>query len=104
MLNGLGPGAADADVLAVDLDDPASLDRFAECCGLVVNCAWPPDRTPALRTRDSYELSGFVTALTALRVLEGATAPGVHFAADVLDATSTVSALEAEPAVELLAT
>jgi hypothetical protein len=41
--------------------------------------------TIVLSGKGSSELTGATAAMTALAVLEGAVAPGVHFAADVLD-------------------
>ncbi|MCQ8193852.1 saccharopine dehydrogenase NADP-binding domain-containing protein [Streptomyces rugosispiralis] len=40
----LSPAGPPVEALAVDLDDPASLDRFAARCRLVVNCAGPSYR------------------------------------------------------------
>ncbi|RKR88352.1 saccharopine dehydrogenase-like protein [Micromonospora pisi] len=40
----LGPGTASTEPATVDRNDPASLDRFAARCGLIVNCAGPSYR------------------------------------------------------------
>ncbi|GAA2280484.1 hypothetical protein GCM10010145_59560 [Streptomyces ruber] len=61
----------------------------------------PPTARLVLRAADSYELSGFLTATAALHLLHGSIAPGVHFAADVLDATQVTQALARDPAAEL---
>ncbi|MFD1939800.1 hypothetical protein ACFSKW_50925 [Nonomuraea mangrovi] len=45
----------------------------------------PTMPTIVLSGRGSSELTGATAAMTALAVLEGAVAPGLHFAADVLD-------------------
>ncbi|WP_221350541.1 saccharopine dehydrogenase NADP-binding domain-containing protein [Streptomyces beigongshangae] len=63
----------------------------------------PPAARLVLRAADSYELSGFLAATAALRVLRGGIAPGVHYAADVLDPLEVVEDLAAEEAVELRA-
>jgi hypothetical protein len=47
--------------------------------------AEPTAPTIVLSGQGSSELTGATAALAALAVLEGAVAPGVHFAADVLD-------------------
>ncbi|MFJ1701163.1 saccharopine dehydrogenase NADP-binding domain-containing protein [Streptomyces sp. NPDC088252] len=62
----------------------------------------PPHRTLVLRTDDSYELSGFLTAVATLRVRECDVPPGVHFAAHVLDPVATAAALGEDPAAELI--
>ncbi|WP_155060262.1 saccharopine dehydrogenase NADP-binding domain-containing protein [Streptomyces blattellae] len=61
----------------------------------------PPARTLTLRAEDSYELSGFLAATAAEHVLAGRVKPGVHYAADALDAQATARALAADPAAEL---
>ncbi|MEU4998143.1 hypothetical protein [Streptomyces sp. NPDC021622] len=60
-----------------------------------------PARTLTLRAEDSYELSGFLTATVAQHVLSGAARPGVHFAADVLDARAVVKTLAADSVAEV---
>jgi hypothetical protein len=60
-----------------------------------------PAATLVLRAPDSYELSGFLAASVALRALHGAIAPGVHFAADVLDPARVLADLAADGAAEL---
>ncbi|MBB0244700.1 KR domain-containing protein [Streptomyces alkaliphilus] len=59
-------------------------------------------RAAVLRAEDSYELSAFLTADAALRVLEGSVRPGVSFAADVLDPEATVRSLAADGCAELI--
>ncbi|MFF5158155.1 saccharopine dehydrogenase NADP-binding domain-containing protein [Streptomyces sp. NPDC000348] len=54
-----------------------------------------------LRAADSYELSGFLAAAAALRTLDGAIAPGVHFAAEVLDPVRVTEELAADGVAEL---
>ncbi|MEV7017868.1 saccharopine dehydrogenase NADP-binding domain-containing protein [Streptomyces sp. NPDC093991] len=61
----------------------------------------PPTARLVLRAPDSYELSGFLAAATALRTLDGAITPGVHFAADVLDPARVTEELAADGAAEL---
>ncbi|TCK25719.1 saccharopine dehydrogenase NADP-binding domain-containing protein [Pseudonocardia endophytica] len=56
-------------------------------------------RTLVLRGEDGYGLSGMVTALAAVEVLEGAVPDGAHFAADVLDPDRTWSWVRDSPAV-----
>ncbi|MCE7079270.1 saccharopine dehydrogenase NADP-binding domain-containing protein [Streptomyces sp. ST2-7A] len=63
-----------------------------------------PSRSAVLRAEDSYELSAFLAAEAALRVLEGSVRPGVSFAADVLDPEATVRALAADGCAELTLT
>ncbi|ROO59767.1 saccharopine dehydrogenase-like protein [Micromonospora sp. Llam0] len=53
----------------------------------------PAERTAVLRVDSSYRLTGLVGALAAVAVLGGDVAPGVYFAADVLDPAATVDAL-----------
>jgi hypothetical protein len=59
------------------------------------------ERTALLRVASSYRLTGLVGALAAVAVLDGDAPPGVHFAADVLSPSATVTALRAagEPLV-----
>lgn len=59
------------------------------------------ERTALLRVASSYRLTGLVGALAAVAVLDGDVPPGVHFAADVLSPSATVTALRAagEPLV-----
>ncbi|MER6688147.1 saccharopine dehydrogenase NADP-binding domain-containing protein [Streptomyces minutiscleroticus] len=64
----------------------------------------PPAAKLVLRSADSYELSGFLTATAVLRLLHGSIAPGVHFAADVLDPAQVAQALAADPAADLTIT
>ncbi|MFI6209009.1 saccharopine dehydrogenase NADP-binding domain-containing protein [Streptomyces sp. NPDC051041] len=61
----------------------------------------PPAARLVLRAADSYELSGFLAAAAGLHTLRGAVAPGVHFAADVLDPARVVEDLAADDAAEL---
>ncbi|MER6622062.1 saccharopine dehydrogenase NADP-binding domain-containing protein [Streptomyces sp. NPDC000931] len=61
----------------------------------------PPTARLVLRAPDSYELSGFLAAAAALRMLDGAITPGVHFAADVLDPARVTEELAADGAAEL---
>ncbi|MFF1273058.1 saccharopine dehydrogenase NADP-binding domain-containing protein [Streptomyces marokkonensis] len=61
----------------------------------------PPTARLVLRAPDSYELSGFLAAGAALRVLDGTIAPGVYFAADVLDPARVTEELAADDAAEL---
>ncbi|MFF8102301.1 saccharopine dehydrogenase NADP-binding domain-containing protein [Streptomyces sp. NPDC014986] len=61
----------------------------------------PPAARLVLRTADSYELSGFLSAAAALHTLRGEVAPGVHFAADVLDPPRVAEDLAADGAAEL---
>ncbi|MFI2373504.1 saccharopine dehydrogenase NADP-binding domain-containing protein [Streptomyces sp. NPDC018964] len=60
-----------------------------------------PVASLVLRAADSYELSGFLAAVAALRTLDGVIAPGVHFAADVLDPARVTEELAADGAAEL---
>ncbi len=62
----------------------------------------PPARTLTLRAEDSYELSGFLAATTVQHVLDGHVKAGVHFAADVLDPSSTARTLATDPVAELV--
>ena len=55
-----------------------------------------------LRTPDPYGLTGAVTALAAVAVLDGAVPPGAHLAADVLDPRAVTDALAADPLVTAL--
>ncbi|MEV0218336.1 saccharopine dehydrogenase NADP-binding domain-containing protein [Streptomyces sp. NPDC050704] len=61
----------------------------------------PPTLTLTLRAEDSYELSGFLAATAAQHVLAGQVKPGVHFAADVLDPSSTAQSLATDQVAEL---
>ncbi|AQS66746.1 saccharopine dehydrogenase NADP-binding domain-containing protein [Streptomyces pactum] len=61
----------------------------------------PPTARLVLRAEDSYELSGFLAATAALGVLHGAIAPGVRFAAEVLDPLRVTEDLATDGAAEL---
>ncbi|GAA4842155.1 hypothetical protein GCM10025787_24220 [Saccharopolyspora rosea] len=60
----------------------------------------PPSLT--LRTRDPYQLSGVVAALTAEAVLQEKINPGAHFADSVLDPADIAEALQGDPLVQSL--
>jgi len=64
----------------------------------------PTVPTVVLSGKGSSELTGAMAAVTALAVLEGAVAPGVHFAADVLDPVWTAEKLRGVDAVTELRT
>jgi len=66
--------------------------------------AEPTVPTVVLSGKGSSELTGAMAAVTALAVLEGAVAPGVHFAADVLDPVWTAEKLRGVDAVTELRT
>jgi hypothetical protein len=59
----------------------------------------PATRSLVLTAKDTYALTGLVSALAALDVLDGRIEPGIHFAATVLDAGVALRALRASPAV-----
>jgi hypothetical protein len=62
----------------------------------------PATPTIVLTGQGSSELTGATAAMTALAVLDGAVAPGVHFAADALDpAWASERLLEAAAVTEL---
>ncbi|MEV4185863.1 hypothetical protein AB0J28_31005, partial [Streptosporangium canum] len=62
----------------------------------------PVTRTLVARAADSYELSAAVAVLAAGAVLRGLVRPGLHDAADVLDAGAVFQALLDDPAVTRL--
>ncbi|MEV4246377.1 saccharopine dehydrogenase NADP-binding domain-containing protein [Streptosporangium canum] len=62
----------------------------------------PVTRTLVARAADSYELSAAVAVLTVGAVLRGLVRPGLHDAADVLDAGAVFQALLDDPAVPRL--
>ncbi|MER5426486.1 saccharopine dehydrogenase NADP-binding domain-containing protein [Streptosporangium roseum] len=62
----------------------------------------PVARTLVARAADSYELSAAVAVLAARAVLRGLVRPGLHEAADVLDAGAVFQALLDDPAVTRL--
>lgn len=62
----------------------------------------PVTRTLVARAADSYELSAAVAVLAAGAVLRGLVRPGLHDAADVLDAGAVFQALLDDPAVTWL--
>ncbi|MEU6269302.1 saccharopine dehydrogenase NADP-binding domain-containing protein [Saccharopolyspora shandongensis] len=64
------------------------------------NTGAPPSLT--LRTRDPYQLSGVVAALTADAVLREKISPGVHFADGVLDPADITEALRHDPLIQSL--
>lgn len=94
---------------AAELTRAAALDLFGrspfqlmlfEVTG--ADAGSPATRSLALRANDTYALTGLTSALAVLAVLDGEVGAGVHFGSDVLDATSVLDALRAEPAVSLL--
>lgn len=62
----------------------------------------PHARTAVLRATGTYLLSGVVCAAAARALLDGHVAPGVHFAADVLDPVATMAEVGRGPGTEAL--
>jgi hypothetical protein len=94
--------AAAADVLVREVDlelfgrEP-SIEMVFELTGEDRTGAGP--RTVRFRATDTYESSGALAALAADALLSGQVPPGVHFAADVLDASSVVARIREAPAI-----
>lgn len=59
-------------------------------------------RRMLLRSTDSLALTGAFTALAVTDVLAGRVAPGVGWAAEVLDPATTAARLSADPSVDEL--
>lgn len=59
-------------------------------------------RTAVLRATGTYLLSGVVCAAAVRALLDGVVAPGVHFAADVLDPVGTMAEVGRGPGVQAL--
>jgi hypothetical protein len=62
----------------------------------------PVTRRLLFRALSTYDISGLVTAMAAIQVLNGRLAPGVHYADDTLDPESVVERLRRSPAVSVL--
>ncbi len=105
-LQGAMAGHSDLAVAAQELTTAAALDLFGrEPYQLMVielqgrAGGEPLVKTLVLRARDTYQLTGFVTAFAAAAVLAGRVAPGVWFAAQTLEPTAVASGVRALAAV-----
>jgi Saccharopine dehydrogenase NADP binding domain len=92
--------AADSLVRAVDLElfgrEP-SIEMVFEIAGDREGRAI--QRTATYRAADTYEASGAVAALAADAILAGGISPGLHFAADVIDAASVIDRIRRAPKI-----
>ena len=108
-LQGAMHGESDLAEAAEELVRAASLDLFGMSPFQLMlfqmtgtHYGAPATRSLALKTHDTYAVTGLTGALAVLEVLEGRVERGVHFASDVLDAEAILAELRLLPAVSVL--